>query len=216
MAMEEDLKSLARRFVAVINTLVALASSAYFVLVWIDAKRAVPVPFLATLGAGVLLLNLLRLLYFRAGRRREEEGPLLSHTEEGVVQVSREAVESGLRNTAEALEEVTRLRVKVLTPNRKRCLIRAHYLAPEGVQILELSSRLRRSLVERFGQLVRMDKDAKLEVEMVFEGFYGKVKSGKTPEVSREEPKTTEEPAEPETPPPFTGPRYPIDVESEG
>lgn len=215
MAMEEDLKSLARRFIAVVNTLAALASSAYFVLVWLDDERALPVSVLATFGAGVLLLNLLRFLYLRAGRRREEEGPLLSHTDEGVVQVSREAVEAGLRNACESLDEVTRLRVKVLTPNRKRCLIRAHYLAPEGVQILDLSSRLRRKLLEVFGELVRTDKDAKLEVEMVFEGFYGKIKTGKASEAPREEPKTAPEPDEPESPPPFTGPRYPIDADGE-
>lgn len=217
MAMEEDLKSLARRLVGAVNTLAALGAAVYFILVWMDRTPQLSAPLLALLGAGVLFLNVLRLLYFRAGRRREEEGPILSHTEDGVVQVSREAVEIGLRNVGESLDEVTRLRVKVLTPNRKRSLIRAHYLAPEGVQILELSSRLRRCLVDRFHQLVRIEKDSKLEVEMVFEGFYGKVKSGKAaPEPPKDPPDDQAAGEEEPSPPPFTGPRYPIDVEGEG
>ncbi|MCB9890291.1 MAG: hypothetical protein H6832_06870 [Planctomycetes bacterium] len=212
--MEEDLKSFARKLVSVVNTLAALGSSVYFVLVWLDRTPSVSPAFLALLGAGVLLLNVFRLLYFRAGRRREEEGPLLSHTQDGIVQVSREAVEAGLRNVGEALDEVTRLRVKVLTPGRKRTLVRAHYLAPEGVQILDLSSKLRRSLLTRFRELVSTEPDAKIEVEMVFEGFYGKARAARP--AAEPEPSPREKaPAEDSEPPPFTGPRYPIDLEGE-
>ncbi|MCA8972044.1 MAG: hypothetical protein KDC95_19810 [Planctomycetes bacterium] len=211
--MEEDLKSFARKLVGVVNTLAALGSSVYFVLVWLDRTPSVSPAFLALLGAGVLLLNVFRLLYFRAGRRREEEGPLLSHTQDGIVQVSREAVEAGLRNVGEALDEVTRLRVKVLTPGRKRTLVRAHYLAPEGVQILDLSSKLRRSLLTRFRELVSTEPDAKLEVEMVFEGFYGKARAAKPADPEPSPP--AEAPAADAEPPPFTGPRYPIDLEGE-
>lgn len=213
MAMEEDLKSFARKLVSVVNTLAALGGSSYFVLAWLDRRPDFSPALLALLGGSVLFLNLLRILYFRAGRRRDEEGPLLSHTSDGVVQVSREAVEGGLRSALEALDDVTRLRVKVLTPSRKRTLIRAHYLAPEGVQILDLSSKLRRQLVERFRQLVATEADAKLEVEMVFEGFYGKTRAqkpvdGPAPEAVDTSPPSSE-------PPPFTGLRYPIDLEGE-
>ena len=210
--MEEDLKSFGRRLVSFVNTSAALAAALWFVLVRFDWAPKLSANFLALIGAGVLALNMVRIVYFRSGKRREEEGPLLSHTSEGVVHVSREAVEAGLKNAGEALDQVTRLRVKVLTPGRKKTLVRAHYLAPEGTQILDLSSRLRRLLVERFEQLVRLERDARVEVEMVFEGFYGKVKA--KPEPEPETSPVTPEP-EPEAPPPFTGPRYPIDAEGE-
>lgn len=199
---------------AATNTLAAIAAAVYFVADWlpreVPQEPLVSKALLAVLATAVLVLNLLRVLYFRSGRRKDIEGPLLSHTSDGVVHVSREAVEVGLRTAGEALDEVTRLRVHVVTPTRKKTLVRAHYMAPDGVQILDLSSRLRRLLMERFHQLVRLERDAKLEVEMVFEGFHGRARS--KPQEPEQEPAKTEETAET---PPFTGPRYPIDVEGE-
>jgi len=213
--MEQDLKTLARTLVNVANTVMALAASLYFVLDAVLPERQAgetgpllrdrfPSPtLLALIGGALLILNMVRVIYWRASRTREYDGPLLSHTDEGVVQVSREAIEAGLRTAGEALEEVTRLRVKISTPHKRKVIVRALYLAPEGVQILDLSTRLRRVLAERFHHMVRMDRESKLEIEILFEGFYGKpLPQAATP---------PEEP-EPQAPvPPFTGPRYPVE-----
>ena len=214
--MEQDLKSFARKLVRVANTFVALGAAVYFLLNWFlgetDPLRAkLPTrELLALVGGGVLVLNVLRVIYWRPGKRRDYEGPVLSHTEEGAVHVSREAIEAGLRSAGEALAEVTRLRVKVLTPARRKVVVRALYLAPEGVQILELSSRLRKVLAERFHQMVRLDREGRLEIEILFEGFYGKPLA-KPVEEREEQVEVAEEPAVP----PFTGPRYPIDAGEE-
>ncbi len=212
--MEEDLKSFGRKLVRVVNSLAALSAAVFFIIAWLGNPPNVSPGFLAVCGVGVLFLNVVRILYFRSGKRADEAGPLSSMTDDGIVHVSREAVESGLRAAGEGLSDVTRLRVKVLTPGRRRHRIRAHYLAPEGVQILEVGSKLRRALLDRFGELVRVD-EGKLEVEMIFEGFYGKAKGVKRPEPEPEPEPEVSEPAEPEAPPPFTGPRYPIDAEGE-
>ena len=175
--MEQDLKSLARRMVSVANTLAGLGASIYFVLRSFSEEVRSKLPgegWLALMGGLLLVLNLARLLYLRAGKRPEYEGPLLSQTEDGIVHVSREAIEAGLRSAGESLEEVTRLRVKVLTPAKRRVVVRVLYLAPEGVQILKLSSRLRKIVTERFRNMVQMDREGKLEIEIIFEGFYGK------------------------------------------
>ena len=216
--MDLDLKALARKMVAVLNFLVACFAGIYFLVRHFEIEflsKQMPTdaaPALA--GAFVLFMNSLRLLYWRAGRRKEVEGPILSHTPEGVVQVSREALESGLRNVGEQLDEVTRLRVKVLAPQKKKVLIRAHYLAPEGVQILDLSSKLRKVLKDRFKQLVCMHHESGLEFEIIFEGFYGKARV-RPQSVPGKEPTPEAPPPEEESPPPFTGIRYPIDNSGE-
>lgn len=204
--------------VAVTNCLVASYSGIHFLVEYYEieflaAKEPKP-SVLALIGAVVLILNILSLLYWRAGRRRDLDGPILSHTPEGVVQVSQEALETGLRTVGEQLSEVTRLRVKVLAPQKKKVLVRAHYLAPEGVQILELSSQLRKVLKERFKQLVSLTNDSGLEIEIIFEGFYGKARARAAVEPVEEEPQPATEP-EDEPPPPFTGIRYPIDKSGE-
>ncbi|MFQ5503900.1 MAG: hypothetical protein ACE5F1_03775 [Planctomycetota bacterium] len=216
--MEEDLKSLGRKLVRFLNTFIALGVSVYFLLdrSLTDAALRGKLPtknFLALCGAGLLLINVLGLLYFRRSKKRDYEGPLLSYTGDGVIKVSRGAIEAGLRAVGEALDEVTRLRVKVLTPARKRVVIRALYLAPEGVQILELSGRLRKALQEQFQLMVQMEREGRLEIEIIFEGFYGKPLSKPDAETQPEEEASTEETRPP--PPPFTGPRYPVDLGEE-
>ncbi|HHI79670.1 MAG TPA: hypothetical protein ENK02_06790 [Planctomycetes bacterium] len=163
---------------------------------------------LALLGASVLILNLLRWLYLRSGPNALLEGPLLSQTKHGVVQVSREAIEAGLRSAGEALPEVSRLRVRILTPTKRKILIRAHYTTPEGIDIFDLSARLRRTLLEGFERMVQLEREGKLEIELVFDGFYGKVKAPKAAPESKEKKAESQETESQ----PFTGPRYPIDL----
>ncbi len=208
--MEEDLKAFARKVVAFANQLAGLASAAYFVLGALrrEGPPLLSAGFLGLLGAGLLGLNLLRILYFRAGGSPGDEDPLLSHTRDGVVQVARDAIEAGLKSAGEALSEVSRLRVKVKTPAKRKVLIRAHYLAPEGTEIFDLSAKLRKTLLEAFERMVHLDREGRLEIDLIFEGFYGKQKAKSAPTQERKPPETLK-------PDPFTGPRYPIDTGDE-
>ena len=181
--MEEDLKLFGRRIVAVANTVAALLSALYFVAQFFTPgdHPAGQLPnvgtgVLAVFGAGVLAMNFLRLVYLRAGRR-DQEGPLTSHTDNGTVQVSREAIVAALRSAGEAMDEVSRVRVQVTNPAKRRTLIVAQYLAPEGVPILDLSAKLRTVLRERFLGMVQLEKESRLDIEITFEGFHGKLRS---------------------------------------
>jgi hypothetical protein len=207
--VERDLKAFGRAVIGGVNTLMALFAAFLFLVGYF---REDPLPIskkvLALFGASVLVLNLLRWLYLRSGPNALLEGPLLSQTKHGVVQVSREAIEAGLRSAGEALPEVSRLRVRILTPTKRKILIRAHYTTPEGIDIFDLSARLRRTLLEGFERMVQLEREGKLEIELVFDGFYGKVKVAKP---QAEAKGKTEKTKEPESQP-FTGPRYPIDL----
>jgi len=212
--MEEDLKRFARKLVRIANALAAVLGGLYFVAQSFisdeypkDKLPNINPQLLALLGAGIVLLNLLRILYFRKGPRRDLEGPLTSHTANGPVQVAREAIVAGLKSSGEELDHIARLRIQVVTPSKKRILIVAQYLAPEGVQILDLSSELRTELRNRFFQMVELDSETQLEFSITFEGFHGKAKAkAEQPEAE----KSKEAPLQP-----FTGPRYPIDDNGE-
>ncbi len=153
---------------------------------------------LVVVGAALLLV--LNLLYFLYGRRPKE--PLryvASHASGGVVRVAREALETGLRNAGEALDEVTRLRVSVESGGLKRIVVRAFFQAPDGVALQDTSRRLRAALATRYAEMVRPAEGMRTDFEIEFVGFSGKL------------------PPRPKTPPaeeeraPFTGPQYPID-----
>ncbi len=209
--MEEDLKSFARGLIGAANQLAGLGAAVYFVVLFLHPQGEEPLSrgLLAVLGGGLLFLNFLRLLYLRSSKPAGGEGPLLSHTKDGIVQVARDAIEAGLKSAGEALPEVSRIRVKVLTPVKRKVLIRAHYLAPEGTEIFALSARLRRTLLEAFERMVQLDREGRLELDLIFEGFYGKPKTA-AKETAKRKPEDREE-----SPAPFTGPRYPIEESDE-
>jgi hypothetical protein len=214
--MEEDLKLFGRRVVGVANTIAALLAALYFVaqVFTPEGHPAGQLPnvsrgVLGFFGAGVLLLNLVRIVYLRAGRR-DLDGPLTSHTDSGQVQVSREAIVASLKSAGEAMDEVSRLRVQVVSTSKRRTLIVAQYLAPEGVAILDLSARLRSVLRERFLAMVQLELEARLDIEITFEGFHGKLRHPPAPSEATEGASSAAEDEGPEVQP-FTGPRYPID-----
>lgn len=137
-------------------------------------------------------------------RRREQAPPsnwVLSATPSGPVRISREALEAGLQKTGEALPEITRLRIAVDTHTQKRVLVTAYFQCAEGAGNLAASQRLRQVLAERFGAMVHLADGARVEFELEFQGFAGKLGRKNvdlTPPVAEQEP-------------PFMGPRYPID-----
>ncbi|MBX3463471.1 MAG: hypothetical protein KF830_09885 [Planctomycetes bacterium] len=128
---------------------------------------------------------------------------IVSDTPAGPVRIAREALETGLQRAGEALPEITRLRVAVDTGAPKRILVRAWFQCAEGTSNLAASQRLRQAIGERFGSMVRPADGVRVETELEFQGFAGKL--GRR---GAEVPPAEEAP--------FTGPRYPIDDEASG
>ncbi|MBL8727523.1 MAG: hypothetical protein JNM25_03760 [Planctomycetes bacterium] len=158
--------------------------------------------WLVFLGGGVLLVCNFAWLV----RRRERPQPadwVVSDTPSGPVRIAREALEGGLRQAGEALPEITRLRVEVDTRTQKRVHVTAWFQCAEGASNLPASQRLRQAMVERFGAMVRPADGTRVEFDLEFQGFAGKL--GK---------KSVDLPPPPGDEQPFTGPRYPIDDES--
>ena len=156
---------------------------------------------LLLLGAGLLVWNFAWLV-----RRREAAPPtnwVISDTPSGPVRIAREALENGLRQAGEALPEVTRVRVQIDTRVQKRILVTGQFHCAEGTNNLAASQRLCSAMIDRLAELVRPIDGARIEFDLEFQGFAGKL--GK---------KGAEVP--PPEPPPFTGPKYPIDDDSGG
>lgn len=139
-------------------------------------------------------------------RRRPNAPPsnwVLSDTPSGPVRIAREALEVSLQKAGEALPEVSRLRVQVDTQSQKRILVVGQFQCAEGTSNLAASQRLRQAMVDRFGEMVRPADGGRVEFDLEFQGYAGKLgkKAGEVP---------------PATEPPFTGPKYPIDDDSSG
>ncbi|MBM4063058.1 MAG: hypothetical protein FJ265_18475 [Planctomycetes bacterium] len=167
------------------------------------AERVVVLPLSSGAAWGVFVAGIVLLLWNFAWlvRRPERRPPVhwvTSDTPSGPVRVAREALEVGLRAAGETLPEVTRLRVQVDTSVQKRILVTGLFQCAEGTSNLAASQRLRQTLLDRFGEMVRPIDGARVEVDLEFQGFQGKLgkKAGEVP--------PAEEPA------PFTGPKYPI------
>lgn len=142
-------------------------------------------------------------------RRRVDALPsnwVVSETAAGPVRVAREAIEAGLRSAGEALPEITRLRVQCRLVSVKRILIAGQFSCAEAQDHLAASQRLRQVLLDRFATLVRLAEGMRTELELEFQGFFGRL--GK--QVAEAPAAETEEPM------PFRGPQYPIDDEAEG
>jgi hypothetical protein len=164
-----------------------------------------PAAWLAFFGSVALLLWNFSWLV----RRRPGDLPnnwVISETAAGPVRVAREAIETGLRSAGESLPEITRLRVQVKLPSQKRIVITGQFHCADGQNHLTGSQRLRQALLERFGELVRLSDGTRAELELEFQGFFGKLDKNAA---GLPEP-------EPEDPAPFRGPQYPIDDEPEG
>ena len=147
-------------------------------------------------SAGLLFWNFAWLV--RRPERLPPSNWVVSETPSGPVRVSREALEVGLRLAGEALPEVTRLRVQVDTSVQKRILVTGQFQCAEGQSNLAASQRLRQAMIDRFGEMVRPADGGRVEFDLEFQGFAGKLgKKGEVPP--------------PNDTAPFTGPKYPID-----
>lgn len=139
-------------------------------------------------------------------RRNEHLPPgnwVISDTPSGPVRVAREALETGLRIAGEALPEITRLRVQIDTKAQKRILVTGQFQCAEGTSNLSASQRLRQAMIDRFSEMARPADGSRVEFDLEFQGFAGKLgkKAGDVP---------------PPVEDPFTGPKYPIDDETPG
>ncbi len=205
--MDRDFRSLVAWLFHFLNGLAVLAGAVFLAWLWFQLGGESPYRHAVGTALVVVLvlfvLNLLRLIYFRRSGG-ESEDYIMSHGGAGGgVRVAVEAIRNELKNAAEELPEVTRCRVAILRPGPKRVKIHAAYNAREGSNILEISDKLRKVLRERFQEMVPLGEGAKVEVEIVFESF-----AGKAPK------KGGEEGDRPPEPPPFTGPKYPVDEDS--
>lgn len=176
-----------------------------------DGEGAVLIlPLRTSTALGVLVFAVLLLVCNATYLLRRRPAPLLrfvlSAAPGGAVRVSRDALETGMRQAGEALPEITRLRIAVESGGQKKVVIRGQFQCPEGISNLEASRLLRRALGERFAEMVQLTDGNKVEMEIEFLGFAGKL--------TRKASETVDPEPEPEPePPPFTGPKYPIDDE---
>lgn len=213
---------LADRLLLVTNLVVANAAAAFYVVMFtqpgavglelgptnVFGVRVAVLPLgtawaWLAMGVGVALLvwNFTYLV-----RRREQVPPtnwVLSETPSGPVRISREALEAGLQKAGEALAEVTRVRVQLDTRVQKRILVTGQFQCAEGSNNLAASQRLRAAMDDRFREMVRPSDGTRVDFDLEFQGFAGKIgkKGGEVP---------------PPEPPPFTGPKYPIDDDGGG
>lgn len=208
---------LVARLLLVTNLFVANAAAAAWVvlftqpaLVGIDLgpvaatmPRAAVLPLTTPLAWALLAASAALLLANFAWlvRRAEQVPPsnwIVSETPSGPVRIAREALETGLRQAGEALPEVTRVRVQVDTRTHKRIHVVGQFQCAEGTNNLAASQRLRQAMSDRFAEMVRPADGTRVDYELEFQGFAGKLgkKAGDVP---------------PPEPPPFTGPKYPID-----
>ena len=175
------------------------------------SPRELRVPLGTTMAWVAFLVALLLLLCNFAWLVRRPPLPVprtyvQSETPTGTVRVAKEALEAGLRVAGESLPEITRLRVQVDCSQPKRIAVQGHFQCAEGTSNLNASQRLRAALRERFAEMVHLGDGARVEFELEFQGFAGKLqKKGTDPRAS----------LEPE-PPPFTGPQYPIEDDEGG
>ena len=214
---------IADRLLLVTNLVVANAAAAFWIVLFVQPQfagldagplasafgsRVAVLPLTTAAAWGSLAVGGVLLLWNFAWlvRRREQAPPsnwVLSETPSGPVRVAREAIENGLRQAGEALPEITRLRVQLDTRTPKRILVTAFFQCAEGTNNLAGSQRLRQAMNDRFGEMVRPADGTRVEYDLEFQGFAGKLgkKAGDVP---------------PPEPPPFTGPKYPIDDEGIG
>jgi hypothetical protein len=208
---------LADRLLLVTNLIVANAAAAFYVVMFVQPQfvgmpfvdsRVAMLPLTTVTAWGTLALAVLVLLWnFTWLVRRREKAPpsnwVISDTPSGPVRIAREALENGLQKAGESLAEVTRLRVQIDTRAQKRILVAGQFQCAEGTNNLAASQRLRSVMADRFAEMVRPIDGARIEFDLEFQGFAGKL--GK---------KGAEVP--PPEPPPFTGPKYPIDDDGQG
>ena len=210
--MAHEFRSFGRGVLLAVDVLAALAACVVVVVVYVapralgdydaDARTLALAfggnPVVELVFAAALPLLAVNALYFLYGRSPARPLAFVpSEAPGGVVKISREALESGLRRAGERPDLGGRLRVAGEHGGLKRIVIRAHFQAPEGASIQEASRELRTALTSRLAEMVRATEGMRADLDIEFIGFSGKLAKGREPSLEAEAP-------------PFTGPRYPL------
>lgn len=220
--MSSDGIKLSSRILLVVDLAAGTLSAAAVVLAFVRpgalglepvaaaSPRIVALPLATPVAWGLFLGAVVLLLWNFAWLVRRSPGPgprtyVLSESPSGQVKVAREALESGLRSAGESLAEITRLRVQVDCGQPKRIAVQVVFQCAEGTSNLNASQRLRQVLKERFSDMVQLGSGNRVDFELEFQGFFGKL--GK---------KGDRQPAAEPEPAPFTGPQYPIEDDEGG
>ncbi len=217
--MALDLRNVAWRLLLLANLLVASLSALFWVALWVvptvfsqhptdespvafAVRGNTPAELAALFGSVLLVGNVLYLVY--GLRPKTPSQHVISETRDGPVKISREALESGLRTAGEKLDEVSRLRVTIDTERKRSVVVvRAQFQAPEGVHVQHASKNVRQAVLRRFDELVKLPDGRRVELDIEFLGFAGKLLKKPPPA----------DPPKEEQPTSFTGPKYPIDDE---
>ena len=204
--MDKDIRSFIGWLINFLNGLAVFSGMIFFTWLWLSVKSDFPnkkaIGYALVVSFVLFLANALRLLYLRRTGVEGEDYIVSKNGAGGGIRVAIEAIKTELKAAAEQLPEVTRCRISILRSGPKKIKIHASYTACEGSNILELSEKLRKVLLERFLVMVPVGEGVKTEVDIDFESFSGKAIK------KQEQEETAQEP-----PPPFTGPKYPVDGE---
>ncbi len=216
--MDRDIRAWGRRIVSLVNSLAAVGFSLFFLLGSLSERTYESLPgrvWPGLTGAGILLLNLLSLLYLRSapgggskGRVEQiEGGPIFSERGGVRVQVSLEALSQGLMLAGQGVRALSRLQIKIERPTRRKILITAGFQVAEASPLQELGRELHQALTHRFDEMIALDEDHSVEYAIVFEGYSGKASA---PMATKDVPVLGSRKDRSESPP-FTGPRYPVE-----
>jgi hypothetical protein len=166
---------------------------------WTGAPQGARVPALL-LGMAVLALDVVWIvLFLREVLQGEGSQYLLSKTAEGTARISLRAVQASLLRRAREAEEVIGVRLVLHRPVEKRLRVEVSYTTTEDRNAIQVSEALRRTLRERFGELVQPEEGFEVEFDVKVEGFVPGTAPASEPAAPGEERE------------PFTGPRYPVD-----
>ncbi len=166
---------------------------------WVEAPQGARVPALL-LGMAVLALDAVWIvLFLREILQGEGSQYLLSRTAEGTARISLRAVQASLLRRAREAEEVIGVKLVLRRPVENKLRVEVSYTTTEDRNAIKVSEALRKTLRERFGELVQPEDDFEVEYDVKVEGFVpGTAPAGEPPEREDEQE-------------PFTGPRYPVD-----
>ena len=173
-------------------------------------------PIVAAIAALLLLGNLLWLIY--GGAPATPPSHIQSASKDGVIRISRDAVESALRQRGEQVEGVSRVRVALEpSPGPRRVRLRVSFHCIDDADVGLVGGEMRSAIRTRVVELVHLPEGHRLDLGLEFLGFVqksskrlasdAKASAGSEGEGSGGgEDSAREDPVEP-----FTGPRYPVE-----
>lgn len=173
-------------------------------------------PIVAVIAGILLLGNLLWLIY--GGAPAHPPSHVVSDSEDGPIRVSRDVIESSLRQRGEQVGGVARLRVALEpSPGPRRVRVRVMFHCIDDADVGLVGGEIRSAIRLRFSELVHLPDGHRLDLGLEFHGFASRP-SKRSPSERGSAEKAVGTATEPDGSPdpgdeqdPFTGPRYPVD-----